>query len=379
MKIIEYGNICYSSGTAIILTLWSLVIENTNMQSYKSLYSKKSEEFEDIFLRATKVRQNGGPNELCVEKDAYQIHKDNYLFKEQNPVQQKKVIQAQKILSYIVEQLSAIGAPATMMFGTMLHELRNGTGHCVIPRVDDKDFDIAVFERHFEVVANMKDDILQKFGWEVTRPHNPENPGAHFLFIHPPKQRVGKGFQIDVYGFKCDKMNQLIFFDWDRDALRMQDFLPLMPYKTVPVPDTDTDHLRKNQHLEEIPAFSMPYNVPCIAASLYGPNYMQPAEKGSYFLNKQGYVAANGYDACRNKDLSSIEMQERIRQQSFCQAEDLNVVATTAEFWRKWKKQIIRREKRRRKQRRGVRNLISTSAMVKVEKKHNIGIVACVK
>ena len=93
MKIIEYGNISYS-GTAIILTLWSLVIENTNMQSYKSLYSKKSEEFEDIFLRATKVRQNGGPNELCVEKDAYQIHKDNYLFKEQNPVQQKKVIQA---------------------------------------------------------------------------------------------------------------------------------------------------------------------------------------------------------------------------------------------------------------------------------------------
>eukprot|EP00957_Ditylum_brightwellii_P191876 14606683-Ditylum_brightwellii.AAC.1 len=170
-----------------------------------------------------------------------------------------------------------------MMYGTMLHELRNGTGQCIIPRVDDKDFDIAVFERHFHVVLGMKDDIMEKFGWQMSD----INMERLFLQIHPPQQKIGKGFQIDVYGFKCDIRNQLVFFSWDHVALRMQDVLPLSRHKTVPIPASVADKLQSNNQLQVVPALRRPFNAPCIMKSLYGPGYMQPTERGNYFLNKR--------------------------------------------------------------------------------------------
>jgi len=77
------------------------------------------------------------------------------------------VSEAENITAYIAKELSKIGAPVSLMYGTMLHEYRNGTGPCVQANYKDKDFDIAVFAQHFFHILAMADNIEKKFGWHL--------------------------------------------------------------------------------------------------------------------------------------------------------------------------------------------------------------------
>lgn len=260
--------------------------------------------------------------------------------------QLRKIQKGQKILKYIVEQLSTVDAPVAIMYGTLLHELRKGEGDCIIPRTSDKDFDIAVFEQHFPLVAAMKDEIYERFGFEVYL----KESNHLFLTIKPHGQAIGKGFQIDVYGFKCDVKNELIYLPWDHVALRMQDFLPLRRYKTVPLPENINV---KKDALANFPSISIPYNPRCIVTSLYGPSYMTPMEKGAYSLNKQGFLAAKDYSVCQIESTTSSDIQEFFRQRSFCQREEVDALVDSASFWEKWRKDVKKKKKliERKKQR----------------------------
>lgn len=253
--------------------------------------------------------------------------------------QLRKIQKGQKVLKYIVEQLSAIDAPVAMMYGTLLHELRKGEGDCIIPRTNDKDFDIVVFEEHFSLVASMRDEIFKRFRWDLTVRENHTNL---FLHINPHGQGLSRGFQIDVYGFKCDMENELIYFPWDHVVLRMHDFLPLKRYKTVPLPDNSIIH---TDALVDFPAVSIPYNPRCIMTSLYGPSYMTPMEKGTYFLNKQGYLASKDYAVCQKESTTSSDVEEFIRQRSFCQKEKVDALVDSASFWGKWRKEVEKKKK----------------------------------
>ena len=75
------------------------------------------------------------------------------------------------------------GAPVTLLFGTALHEYRNGTGNCVHPYLKEDDFDIGVFSEHFDYVVLLRDEIEAKFGWKLAYFLKWKNK---FLSILPP-------------------------------------------------------------------------------------------------------------------------------------------------------------------------------------------------
>ena len=55
----------------------------------------------------------------------------------------KSIIHAEKILAFIVTKLDEISAPMILVFGTALHEFRNGTdGPCLQTDSSDKTFSL---------------------------------------------------------------------------------------------------------------------------------------------------------------------------------------------------------------------------------------------
>ena len=59
------------------------------------------------------------------------------------------------------------GIPVAIMCGTLLHEYRNGTGDCILHRLDDKDLDVAMFKAHIPLVLDMNKELEEKFGWTI--------------------------------------------------------------------------------------------------------------------------------------------------------------------------------------------------------------------
>ena len=76
------------------------------------------------------------------------------------------MIKAERVITCIVKELEKIDALVSLIYGTMLHEYRNGTGPCVQANFNDKDFDIAVFREHFTYIVGILDDIQKQFGWK---------------------------------------------------------------------------------------------------------------------------------------------------------------------------------------------------------------------
>jgi len=217
-------------------------------------------------------------------------------------VQYEKVAVAENIISYIVKELHDVDAPVSLMYGTLLHEHRNGTGPCVQTNFYDKDFDIAVFPPHFHLIVGMVEYIRDNFGWTV-RSLNRER--MYLTFIHP-HQRVGTGFQIDVYGFNVNTPSVgLIYFPWDKVTLRAQSFLPLVRHKSIPYNSSLSFDQDSNLFLYR------PFNVPCLLENLYGSDYMTP--KKGHFLRKIAY----DNPACTNQNLNEDEQMELDRQLTF--------------------------------------------------------------
>jgi len=225
--------------------------------------------------------------------------------------QYEKVRKAEEIIAYIVTKLHKFDAPVVLLFGTALHEHRNGTGNCVQPYFKEDDFDIGVFRHHFHYVVLLMDEIEEKFGWKG---HYADRGSWKdtFLYFAPPKQRVKGGFQVDIYALKVDQPREgLIDFDWDKIRIDKHSLLPLVKHKPV-VSSNETAAAADGS----VPSYYMPYNLHCYLTNLYGKTYMtpQPGKKAG------GSKGTNGNKYNRppcGRELSGPDAVELERQMSF--------------------------------------------------------------
>jgi len=81
--------------------------------------------------------------------------------------QYTKVRQAEEIVAYIVTKLHKFGAPVTLLYGTALHEYRNGTGNCVQPYFHKDDYDIGVLKEHMHHFIMLLSEIDKRWKWKV--------------------------------------------------------------------------------------------------------------------------------------------------------------------------------------------------------------------
>lgn len=278
----------------------------------------KKNDMELISLQFTGTNSNtDSALSVCTKESSSRHPHENYLFDLEKAKEIENIqISSAEVIYFIIERLSLIGAPVALMYGTLLHEFRNGTGSCVIPRADDKDFDMAVFEEHFHLIKDMRKEIESMFGFTV----GSYTKRRLFMILYPPGT---KSFQIDIYGFRCDNTNKLIYFPWDAVAVQMKHFLPLVKHKTLPV---DTNSTSVSEHLYH----RVPFNPRCLLESLYGKDFMTP--KSGHFLLHSAFTHPE-YAICE-KEMNVFEKEEFIRQQSFCQSNNFNVL--TNKIWRKW-------------------------------------------
>ena len=207
-------------------------------------------------------------------------------------MQFKRVLEAEHVVAYIVREMDKMGAPVSFMFGSVLHEYRNGTGNCVEFNMRDKDVDIIVLPEDFPKLFGLIDDIKAKFGWKVML----RNDKSLFLMFAPlDLQTYGTGFQIDIYSFHRDYPKEgLLHFPWDGVTFEMDLFFPLVKYKSIASPDfgvtmneTANEIARSNSTHSTSDAnspvpvpvsvhYHMPANVPCLLAKMYGDDFMTP-------------------------------------------------------------------------------------------------------
>ena len=190
------------------------------------------------------------------------------------------ILQSEQILSFLVEKLDSIGAPVTLMYGTLLREFRNGTKTgCLRPDYQDKDFDIVVSPNHFNYIIGLRDEMKQKFN--TTPAFNWNMRKRLFVSI----MMNNKQFQIDVYGFECKKEHGLIYFPWDMVTIEMGGFFPVRKHKRIlPLEKSTTTTISNESNAKlppstatnETPTFYLPNNPPCLLENIYGSDYMTP-------------------------------------------------------------------------------------------------------
>jgi len=227
-------------------------------------------------------------------------------------IQYRRVVSAQEILAYIIQKLDNVGAPVTLMFGTLLHEYRNGTGPCLQGNFHDKDLDIAVFAQHIPLVVALADDILKKFQWKLKVKNEKDKI---LVFTAKGQGAVGRGYQIDIYGLECNTPTKgLLYSPWQNARYAMNALLPFVKYKTIPY-DNATHIPNSEQHLQFV---HMPYNPKCFLQNLYGDDFMIP-RKGTG--NSDGVDPKYLYNRPKcGQLLSSAEQKELERQLAFCES-----------------------------------------------------------
>lgn len=181
----------------------------------------------------------------------------------------ERIKEAERVVAYIAGKL---GTPISLMFGTLLHEFRNGTGPCVRYNLMDKDFDIVVFETHFHDIIVMTEEIQTLFGWKVKY----VNEERLFLMLFPGDQNIRNlwlTFQIDVYGFRADHpRNGLIHFPWSNVTVAVDAFLPLVKHKAIA--SDDGKHVSSQK--PQLHYYYRPFNPSCVLANVYGSDFMTP-------------------------------------------------------------------------------------------------------
>lgn len=85
--------------------------------------------------------------------------------KEVRLIKYQRNLASHRVVAFIVEALDGHGVPVVIMYGTLLHEYRNGTGDCVLHRLDDKDLDIAIFKHHIPLVLDMNKELARREIW----------------------------------------------------------------------------------------------------------------------------------------------------------------------------------------------------------------------
>lgn len=252
------------------------------------------------------------------------------------PVKVQRIGQAEAMVSYIVTRLYEINAPVTILFGTLLHEYRNGTGSnpCVTYELTDKDLDIGLFEAHWHVVYSMRSELSELFGWRVKIQNS-----VRLMMVMVPPGFKEKGsvdnFQIDIYGFKTNHPKEgLLYFPWDKITFAIDGFLPLRKYKSIP-PLTDF----KNS-VEKDLFINVPYNSECFLKNQYGDNFMTPDKSRGYFWT---HSAMNS--PCNSlENVTKSEMKELQRQLSFPKTIPYNITYNVTKFRVEFDERIVRKQ-----------------------------------
>ena len=251
--------------------------------------------------QARKLLGKNEPDELCTKAAMTRLPSENYLFNQaaaiRNAGRQELL---PEVLHFIFDRLDQVGAPVAITWGTLLHEFRNGTGPCVVPRADDKDFDITVFEEHFKMIYDMRGEIQSKFGF-----YPKVRPGKLFMILQSPGQsKPGSGFQIDIYGFQWDHSNGLVYYPWDDVAVQMNLLLPFVKHKALPIDAMPSSNASRPLYHHR------PFNPGCLLANEYGPDFMTPQQ--TKFYRRDAFNHSGDYEGC-NKAMTVVEEKEYIR------------------------------------------------------------------
>eukprot|EP00977_Amphora_coffeiformis_P029195 scaffold39290_cov298-Amphora_coffeaeformis.AAC.1 len=254
---------------------------------------------------------------LLVEKEQEEEEEECQPVKTNSTRKDAFIANGLDIMSYIVTQLEEQhGVPVAITYGTVLHEIRSATDkknkkNCFRPHPTDKDIDLVVFQRHWDLVMNMEKNISETFGWTMRGKEN------HFVRIIPLADNkiwkefpANEKFQIDVYGFQCNAMDPFVYFPKDDLTTRKEVFLPWKPYKRV---TTTTRKHSENTSLGT--TFYMPFDPECFLANIYGSDFMTPRDTA--FYRNQAY----DNPVCQNNvrlDDSSEQREALERQLLFC-------------------------------------------------------------
>jgi SAM-dependent methyltransferase len=216
----------------------------------------------------------------------------------------KRFRTGQKVLEYIIRKLQEKGVPVAITYGTAFHEFRAGNGISFKPRITDKDIDIAVFEQHLALVPDMDVDIRRLFGWKVV------SVSIERLYVkivplddfRKRGQPTDISFQLDVYGFRCNAMDNLVKFPWDKTSARLNAFLPLRQHVSLQAPLSNGTQ----SHVY------MPSDPACFLENMYGADFRTPAD--TKFFRRMAIDSP----ICAERVLGASERLELMRQLVFC-------------------------------------------------------------
>ena len=212
----------------------------------------------------------------------------------------------QEVVRFIVDKLAEKEVPISIFYGTLLLEYRNGTGPYFFPEPHDKDIDLVVFERHFDLVLQMDDDLRRLFGWGVSTVVD----DRLYLKIKPLHHRIiGRRLdqkQVDIYGFRCIEDENLIHLPWDNVTVRLDSFLPFTEYDR-PIPG-----IFSGSHS----SFSLPLDPACLLPNMYGGDFMTP--KKGHFIQQKAY----DNPVCQTRQLSKSQQKALEQQLRFCSPQE---------------------------------------------------------
>jgi Membrane transporters of cations and cationic drugs len=232
-----------------------------------------------LFQPLTELRRNS--NQTCSRQAMHRKRPDGIRL-----LRYERVEAANEILAYITETIKEkSGAPVAIAYGSMLHEYRSGYGPCIMLNFDDKDVDILVFPKQFQMILAMDEYLRETWKWQIHTDYKDDL----FLFIRPMNdKRKNRSysrlvFQIDVYSFMCNHEQNMLEFPYDNHKLTMQGVLPLLPYKTIM---TDWNHKSSNHDSTAVVSkqvsqevyMHVPFDATCYLSNMYGSDFMTPKE-----------------------------------------------------------------------------------------------------
>mmetsp|Transcript_126 Transcript_126/g.151 ORF Transcript_126/g.151 Transcript_126/m.151 type:complete len:914 (-) Transcript_126:147-2888(-) len=206
---------------------------------------------------------------------------------------------AQDIIYYIVSKLEEKNAPVMLKWGTALHEFRSGVENNFVPDFNDKDIDIGVFQRHFGLILDMAQEIVDLSGWRIyVRPRSQKR--KPFIAFFGPKS--DRRLQIDIYPVECNLIENIAWYSWDTVRMRLNAILPMK----------GTTWISNRGTWISSHTMYMPSDPACYLENIFGPDFRTPM--------KTSYHRKNATDGpiCKTPAVDATEKLELMRQLMLC-------------------------------------------------------------
>ena len=239
-----------------------------------------------------------------------------------------RFLTAPQVLEYIAMKFQEVNAPLALIYGTALHEFRAGKT-CFMPRITDKDIDIAIFKQHYPLILALDEELKELFGWRVItsakaskKLYPPKASKKLYAQIQPIEDNrktlgakyTGDAFQIDVYGFQCNAVEGNIWLPWDKVTTKINAFLPLKPHTKLP----------RAGHNNTQTYIYMPSNPACLLENLYGADFRTPKDTKFFKSN------AVDEPVCTSPTFHASDRLEFMRQLVLCGGCDVSRVNADA-------------------------------------------------